>query len=271
MSRYLTFLVKGKRFALPVEWVKEILPIRSVVDLPVSNPWIRGGINIRGNVLTLFDFRLIMGESTLIKEREELVVTLNQREQDHIDWLDALKKSVTDGSEFRKATNPKACAFGKWYYTFKAPDSTIERTLADFEEPHNEIHALAHTALSLSNSGKREEAIKLVEEAKTTTLSRLLKLFTDLKSSLTVDIRELAIVCLYPNGKPFAVAVDGVENIRSLENEKFNVRDAVEASTTVVKIWSTDTQTALEVDFRILQKVITQMSSESEVVTENQA
>lgn len=261
MARYLTFLTRGKHFALPVERVKEILAISGISELPSGNPCLRGGITVRGGVLPLFDFRTMIGAPLLLKEREELVTILNQREQDHIDWIDALTKSVNEGTEFRKATDPHACAFGKWYYSYKAPDSSIERTLASFEQPHNEIHALAQKALAMGRSQGTEQALKVIETARHSVLGKLLRLFGDLKKALVTDIRELAIICAASNGALFAIAVDGVESIRDLERDNFQAREGLQATPLISKIWSTNAQTILEVEFGFLDGLLTSSST----------
>lgn len=254
MSRFLNFVAKGQHYALPVEFVQEILAIKLITEIPSRLPALRGGINVRGGILPLYDFRTLLGMPKLLKEREELVSILNQREQDHIDWLEALKKSVSDGVEFRKAIDPRSCAFGKWYYSFKAPDTSVERTLADFEKPHNEIHALAQTVLGLASSGAKSEALCTIETARSSTLSRLLRLFADLKTTLVSDVRELAVICKTSDDRLVAIAVDGVENIRDLEQEKYRRRDGLEAGSVVSNIWSTDKQTVMELQMGKLQQ-----------------
>lgn len=256
MSRHLNFLARGQHYAVPVECVQEILAIKQITEIPSRLPALRGGINIRGSVLPLFDFRTIVGHPKLIVERTELVGTLAQREQDHIDWLEALMKTVREGVEFRKATDPRACAFGKWYYSYKAPDSSVERTLVDFEAPHNEIHALALKVIGMCQKGESVQAIKLVEHARTTTLTRLLGLFSDLKSSLLSDLRELALICRGPDGSRYALAVDSVENIRDFEKEGFQSRASLESGSAISRIWSTDRQAVMELDREYLEKLL---------------
>ena len=252
MANFLTFIARGRTFAVPADQVKELLPISSVCDLPSSSSCLRGGITVRGGVLPLFDFRALTGAQSLRVEREELVVTLNQREQDHIDWIEALQKSVKEGVEFRKATNPKACAFGKWYYSYKAPDSNIERILLSFEEPHNEIHSLAQTVLAIAGQGQQQEALRLIESAKHTTLNKLIRLFGDLRANLIGDIREIGIICYGKSGAPFALSADSVDNIRDFTREKLQCRDGLASTPIVQKIWSNEQQTILEVNMDYL-------------------
>lgn len=259
MKRFLSFFSKGRHFALPVECVKEILAIRAVSEIPSSNIALRGGITVRGGVLPLFDFRSLIGAPRLLEEREQLVEILNAREQEHVEWLDALTKSVVEGVEFRKATNPRACAFGKWYYSFKAPDTQIERLLGDFEEPHNEIHALASKVLELAKTDK-DSALEIVKSAKRTTLLKLLTLFSDLKTTLISDIRELAIIYMSEAGETFAIAVDAVESIRDFERERFQSRLGLETSPLIAHIWSTEQQTVLEVNTKVLDRILAEGS-----------
>jgi len=204
MTRLLTFVSGSRSFAIPVDCVSEILAIRDVVDIPTEQRALRGGLNLRGDVIPLVDLRTLVGAPRLLAERQELVSNLNQREQEHVEWIEALKLTVTDGVDFRKATDPRACAFGRWYYSYKAPDAAIERTLAEFEKPHNQIHRLAQEAIALARSGDRDTALRLVMSHQNTTLAKLLRLFADLRQTLVSDLRELAVVCTLGRVQPSA-------------------------------------------------------------------
>ncbi|MRR49434.1 MAG: hypothetical protein EG825_00740 [Rhodocyclaceae bacterium] len=74
-------------------------------------------------------------------EYEEMIASLPQRKQDHLDWMAALERSIHGSEPFSKARDPRACAFGKWYYGYTPKDRRLAMLLAQFERPHNQIHA----------------------------------------------------------------------------------------------------------------------------------
>lgn len=256
MAKLLIFITKGRNFGIDVSKVSEILPLKQTNDIPSSNKIIRGAVNVRGHMIPLFDFRTMIGDPLLIDERQELVNVLNQREQDHISWLEALFASVRDGTDFRKALNPKECAFGKWFYTYKAPDSSIDRILQQLEEPHNQIHGLAEGVLAKAKNGQKEEAIAMIEHAKLTVLSRLLRLFGDLKTALISDLRNLVLLLQTPSGFTYALGIDGVENIRDPEAEKLNKRENMGSISLIRALWSNDKTSICEISVDELHEVV---------------
>lgn len=249
MTQVLTFICRGKTFGIPVEAVEEILPLRAVSEIPSQNPYQRGGITVRGSILPLFDFRALVGDPRLLADREELVAILDQREQEHVEWLEALEASVRNSTSFGRAIDPAQCVFGKWYASYQAPDTSIQRVLKKFEAPHTEIHGLAVTALQLVQEGKKDVALAQIDLARTSVLASLLGLFSELKSTLIADQRELALVLRSLEGETYSIAVDAVDNIRRLEMEGLVAATAdVRSVPVIARVWSSEKLTILEVD-----------------------
>jgi purine-binding chemotaxis protein CheW len=51
----------GRRFALPIHAVNEVLRMVAIKPLPESPEWVAGVINVRGNVLPVIDLRARLG------------------------------------------------------------------------------------------------------------------------------------------------------------------------------------------------------------------
>lgn len=64
MDKYLVFLSGGIYYAVDTKFVKEMLTQwdTSITWLPMLPPHIRGVINLRGGVVPIIDFRLLMGQ-----------------------------------------------------------------------------------------------------------------------------------------------------------------------------------------------------------------
>ena len=64
MDKYLVFLSGGIYYAVDTKFVKEMLTQwdTSVTWLPMLPPHIRGVINLRGGVVPVIDFRMLMGQ-----------------------------------------------------------------------------------------------------------------------------------------------------------------------------------------------------------------
>ena len=73
LQQYLTFMIGGEEYAISLLKVKEIIEYDIVTEIPKTPPWVRGVINLRGNVVPVIDlavkFRLpasVAGKLTCI-------------------------------------------------------------------------------------------------------------------------------------------------------------------------------------------------------------
>ena len=215
-GKIISFISSGITYGLPVEVVGEMVPLKRLEPMPGVPGQVRGGLVIRDELIPVLDLRMLLGHQTLLAERRALVDALNQREQDHIAWVDDLTRSVKTGEEFRKTTDPTKCAFGQWYYSYVPQDSVIERLFKQFEEPHNAIHALGVTVLDTLRAGHQAEANEMVESAKRGALQQLLTLFREFKQSLIEDLREITIILRAPDGHTTGLAVETIQQIIDL-------------------------------------------------------
>jgi len=59
--KLLTFGVGKEQYAIPIQYVTEIIGIQSITDLPDVPEYVKGVINLRGRVIPLVDVRLRFG------------------------------------------------------------------------------------------------------------------------------------------------------------------------------------------------------------------
>ncbi len=57
-GRYLTFLVDGESLGVEIGYVKEIVGIQPIAQLPETPAYIKGVINLRGKIIPVIDMRL---------------------------------------------------------------------------------------------------------------------------------------------------------------------------------------------------------------------
>lgn len=214
---WVIFLLERTDFALESTFVREMVPLQRVTPIPKAPPHIRGIINLRGKTMPAVDLRVLFGLPSLQEESQDLVKLMNQREQDHKNWLNELEASVRETREFKLATDPHKCAFGKWYDTFKTDNSLLSSVLHKFDAPHKAIHGIAEHVLAANKRGDSEEAHAIIERTRSRELSAMLDLFEQLRQMVVELQRELALV-LEVSGIMFAATVDSVESVESLGN-----------------------------------------------------
>lgn len=202
--------------AIPTLPVQTMVMMPDVVAVPNMPPYVRGVINLRGQVLPLIDLRMKCGLDPLSRHIEQLCTLLEQREQDHKNWLNELEKSVTERRDFTLTTDPHKCAFGKWYDSFRTDDLILASLMRNFDAPHKAIHAIAVHVEERKHANDFDGAIGLIETARKRDLFDLVNLFASTRGHIRSSSREIAIA-IESNGRTCALAVDAVESTESLD------------------------------------------------------
>lgn len=192
-TRHGIFAVGPHRVAVHASEVQEMFVLPDVRRPPGCPPWQRGLVSMRGAVLPALDLRLRLGLPTAREELVALERLLAEREQDHLDWLAELERSVVEGRPFGLATDPRRCKFGQWYYAFRSEDPVLRSELARFEEPHARIHALALEVATLREAGRAGDAHGLIAEARQGLLAQLVAQFERTRATLREEHKEIGV------------------------------------------------------------------------------
>lgn len=59
--QYLTFHLAGEEYAIDILQVKEIIEYDALTKVPMTPPWVRGVINLRGSVVAVIDLAVKFG------------------------------------------------------------------------------------------------------------------------------------------------------------------------------------------------------------------
>ncbi len=212
------FHLGDQTLALPAFSVREMIAMPSVTPVPRTPPWVRGAFNLRGRLIPVVDLRVKLGMCPLKDEVEDLIQLLGDREQEHLDWLEELEASVREGREFRLATDPTKCKFGRWQASFQTNNPLLQQLLTRFTEPHEQIHAIAVEVGHLTTRNDKEAALALIEQARTGLLDEMVRLFERTRLMLRETTREIAIV-LEHDGVEFAISIDTVDGVERLTSE----------------------------------------------------
>ena len=202
-------------YAVSVESVREIVAMPETTSMPDMPKYIRGITNLRDGVFPVIDMRLRMGMSSLKEESQNLIELLNQREQDHKNWIEELESSVRERRPFNLATDPHQCAFGKWYDNFTTSNSLLAYCLARFDAPHQKIHGIAIKVKALEAAGEFDAAYALLDQTRHGELEEMIRLFSETRSMLQDSNREIALI-LESDNRILAAAVDSIEAVEKL-------------------------------------------------------
>jgi len=222
---WVILLLQDQPFAVSANYVREMVAMPKIVSVPQMPSHIRGVINLRGQVVPVIDLRVRLGMTSLLGETEDLINLLNQREQDHKNWLVELESSVKERRDFKLATDPHKCAFGKWYDNFTTDNRLLANCLQKFDAPHKRIHAIGIEVKELEEKGDFDSANAIIERTRQGDLAEMIKLFSEARNLLREFTREIAMVLEW-NKKTMAAAVDSIETVEKLS--KSNIEEMPE-------------------------------------------
>jgi chemotaxis signal transduction protein len=211
--------LRNQLYGLPAQQVRELarMPeVSQVTDLP---EYVRGVMNLRGRVIPVVDLRKRIGMTSALTEMDDFCAMMEQRQKDHVNWLEELDACVREKREFKLTTDPHRCAFGRWYDSYKPDNPWVAGILRQFEQPHGKIHALAEAVLALEKEGRTADALNLIATHHSGTLSVTVKLFDSMKTVARERQREIVVV-LTNAKQEFAVSVDAAVSVEKLADSE---------------------------------------------------
>lgn len=209
---WVVFSLNRAFFGITAENVQAMVNTPKVYGMPLVPGYVRGVINLRNRVIPLVDLRVKLGMPSFLQEVEDFCSMMAQREKDHKNWLVELETSVREKREFKLATDPHKCAFGKWYDDYKPKSHSLAVLLRKFDVPHRKIHSIAVQVKDLEEKGETDRAHQIIESCRDRELAQMISLFSQLREGYKELQHETAIV-IKSNETLFAVAVDSVESI----------------------------------------------------------
>lgn len=206
-------------YAVSSSVVLSLNQLSQITPLPVSPKEVRGVIDFRSHSIQLVDSRKMLGMKSVDEEIDSFRETMEQRYNDHMNWVNTLEETVKNGQEFTLTTDPHKCAFGKWYDNYSTKNTNIMflSTFAKFDKPHKAIHEIGVITQQLIKRGKKEEAIELINEVKNNELKQMLQLFNDIKTAYKDGRKEIMVV-IGEEGNCIGLSVDQIVAIEHLSD-----------------------------------------------------
>ncbi|ABQ27158.1 chemotaxis protein CheW [Geotalea uraniireducens] len=96
ITQYLTFTLDAEVFALDIGKVREVLDFSSVTKVPQMPEFMRGVINLRGNVVPVVDMRLKFGMAVTEKTVNTCIIIVEVAIDGEITILGAMADSVQE-------------------------------------------------------------------------------------------------------------------------------------------------------------------------------
>ena len=100
-SQYLTFILENEHFAIDVFKVREILEYTKCTKVPNTAEFVRGVINLRGNIVPVLDLRLKFGLPPTSRSVNTCIIIVEIDFREEITLLGALADSVREVLEIK--------------------------------------------------------------------------------------------------------------------------------------------------------------------------
>lgn len=218
-----TFFIEEMMFGIDVSNVLMLgQEVNQIQRLPVEERGLCGVVKFQGILVPVLDYAHRIGVDSGMDSKQALIEQLNQREQDHIEWLNELELCIKSDKVFNKELDPDQCAFGHWYKTFDSRDQTLTELMQQFEQPHRQLHSCAEQLIKLRDQAKLEQAVELLEQARNTTLKRLQTLFARARDQIQSGMRPVLLYVTEDGKTPrYALLIDEINDVINYSQQDF--------------------------------------------------
>lgn len=219
---WIVFKLNNSNYAVNGHLVTSILDLpKEITTVPNSPEYIKGVVNVRGEILPLVELRNLFSIKSIPQEFIEFKDMIDRRKNDHIHWVTELKKCISkdDFSEFNLASDPHKCKLGRWYDNFQTDNNFIKFELKKMEEPHFKLHGMLELAKSCSRdceNCQRQECLKSTLEKSLDSLqTQILKILDNTKHVFKSHFKEM-IVTIQNDNMHIGIIVDEIIGIQNL-------------------------------------------------------
>ena len=224
----ITFSAQDASFAIPLDQVLYIeKDVKRNIQLNELGQFNHEVITYQNDTVQLYDFNRLIGSENHQQAMKAFVETLEKMEQQHVAWLDALEDSILNGVPFNKALDPTKCDFGRWYAQFTTDNEELAEIMERFDEPHKKLHGIAKQLLDISKTDT-EQANKMLQIERATTLSDLIVLFHLAKERAANSVRPIILFVEHGRGKITALRLDNINDIVTYDKSSFSRDDSTE-------------------------------------------
>lgn len=226
LELYSVFVVDGNMYGIVGSAVQSFFILENVTQLPEMAYYYRGVSKYRDEIIPILDLRKLFGADSLTDEAHELTSMMKQRKEDHLHWIEELCNSVCNKTDFKLATDPHKCAFGKWLDSYQTDDIGMRQYLNQFKQPHAAIHSIAERALALGYEDELEAAEALINHTRANEMEKMITLFDSFQKAYSESRREIVIVIT--NGeRTIGLIADKVTSLEPLQTEDSNFEASI--------------------------------------------
>lgn len=192
-----------------------------LTTIPTEDKSFLGVKDYVGTPTPVFDLGLIMNNIVTEQVNKALVERFAQGEREHIEWFAALENAIKTGVDFNLERSSQKSMFGAWYHDFSVEDDDLSSLLKRFEEPLNQLYALADKLLALRDSDQLDEALRILELERGGCYAQLKRLFDDAQVQITESYKPIIVYTTTDGRTPYiGLLVDSVEDSVNINDDE---------------------------------------------------
>lgn len=214
----LTFKAGKYACAMSARHVSSIMLMPDkLTPMPNAPAYCVGLVDVRGYVVPLVNLRTLFGLPTLQSEHQKFCELMDTCKNDHMHWVDELKRSMDADSRFELAADPHKCLLGRWYDSFQPTNQSVKAFLKKLEDPHEKFHKVAQTLAELrehpDGSIQESDVRAQLDMAISSYMPTILGILEEAKEVFLHEYQSILIVMESEGSNTFSFVVDSVDAI----------------------------------------------------------
>lgn len=209
------FRLKDDYYSVSSESVQTIMQMPAFKKIPNSDPMITGIFMLRDVTVPLLDMRVAFEMKTINDEYKEFCEMIDLRKQDHVIWVDELRRCTATGSKFTLAKDAHKCEFGRWYDSYDTEHNIVLSHLHQIEIPHHRLHNSANVIEEMLAQDNQEGIKEVMAKIDNDYMPKILNLLEETKQIYREAYREMVLV-LTGRSKSIGLIVDEVMAVEVL-------------------------------------------------------
>ena len=214
---YIVFRIRENLFCITGQVVQSIQKLsEKLLTVPGAPEYVRGSFKDMGEIVSVVDLRRFFEWKTVEEEFVEFSEMIEQRQKDHINWVDTLRSCRAEGRTFPLSKDCHGCALGIWRDNYHTEEPSINFLLHKLDVPHARLHELADEAMDLSEKG---EAV--IAQMNGELVPSVLEILEDMKKDFhDREFKEMVLILREEKkGQKIALIVDEVLGVESLHRQ----------------------------------------------------
>lgn len=219
---WLIFKVRKNNYAINTNMVISIMKmVDEFIEVPDNQNYIRGIINLRGDIIPLIDLKVLLKEKSNHERAVEFTKTIDRKIIEIREWVAAFVEKIEEDKIFSMAGSKEESEFIKWLLISKEREKGLEYHISKILESVYKLFEYSDKYNLDVQEGKKLSRIEKKRLLFNMRDDCAEDIFSMMKESLSLyeNIMQEMIIELEYEGMKAGIIVDKVDAIDTIEKE----------------------------------------------------